>query len=399
MKGRFVQAVAAVLLTLLLAGCWSSAPIEDVNMEVGVALDAAEETPIEEKFAAGGGDYTKRSKLSCTYQFIVPQGSVGSKKEGAASRNYYNMTESGDSVFESVRELALRTNRPPIGHHLKVIIIGEKLARSVQLSELIDFFSRDNDIRPSVLILVSKGEAKDVLNNALPGQTPAFVMEGLFANRNRNLRIWEPLSIAKAVGPLHGRTSFLVQNVIAAENEMKFAGAGVIKGETGMLAGFLDESELEGVIWLTGQDRGGVLKTYEAEGGGRLITYEVKSINSVIESRVVGDEISFHVRIKSTGRYAETFDTDGEPLNSSFMKQDEQSLQKQVEAKVKAALAALQQKLQADAAGFGKSLQIQHPEVWRKVKDHWDVVFSRVPVTVEVTLTIEEYGASGTSSE
>ncbi|WP_151735749.1 Ger(x)C family spore germination protein ['Paenibacillus yunnanensis' Narsing Rao et al. 2020] len=399
MRRCLLLAAIAALQALLLTGCWSSAPIEDVNMEVAVALDAAEETKIEESFAGAGGVYPKRNKLSCTYQFIVPQGSVGSKKEGASSRSYYNMTESGDSVFESVRELALRTNRPPIGHHLKVIIIGEKLARNVQMSELIDFFSRDNDIRPSVLILVSKGEARDVLNNALPGQTPAFVMEGLFANRDRNLRIWEPLSIAKAVGPLHGRTSFLVQNVIAAENEVKFAGAGLIKGETGTLTGFLNEMELGGVVWLTGKGRGGVLKTYAQEEGGRLITYEVKSMDSTIEAQVQGGEISFHVQIESTGRYAETFNTNGSALKSDFIKRDEQLLEKQVQANAKKALAAMQDRLQADAAGFGKALQIQHPQVWRKVKDHWDEVFSTVPVTVEAKLTLEDFGASGTSSE
>lgn len=51
------------------------------------------------------------------------------------------MTETGDSIFEAIRELSLRTNKPPIGHHLKVIVIGEQLARSTKLSELIDFLA------------------------------------------------------------------------------------------------------------------------------------------------------------------------------------------------------------------------------------------------------------------
>lgn len=387
-----------LLQSMLVSACWSSAPVENLNMEVAVALDAPDETPIEEEFESDGGQYQKRRKISATYQFIVPQGSVGSKKEGASSRNFYNMTETGDSIFEAVRELSLHTNRPPIGHHLKTIVIGEKLARSTKLSELIDFFSRDNDIRPSVLILVSRGEAKEVLNNVLPGQIPAFVLEGLFDNRDRNLKIWEPVTITKAVGPLHSHKSFLLQNVIAAKNEMKFAGAGVIDGKSGKLSGFLDEDELLGVVWLTGKGKGGVLKTYKGDTG-RLITYEVKMMRSKIKAIVEEGEISFAVKIESKGRYAETFSTGGEQLDAAFTQRDELELQKEVKKIVETAVEKMQHELHADVGGFGKSLRIQHPEVWKKVKDDWDNTFSGLPVTYEVKLDIEDYGASGTSTD
>ncbi|MEI2394111.1 Ger(x)C family spore germination protein [Paenibacillus phytohabitans] len=395
---RCILLIVSFAQIMLLTACWSSAPIENLNMEVAVALDAADETAIEKKFEGEGGDYPKRERISATYQFIVPQGAVGSKKEGAASRNFYNMTETGDSIFEAIRELSLRTNRQPIGHHLKVIVIGEKLARSTKLSELIDFFSRDNDIRPSVLVLVSKGKAKDVLNNVLPGQTPAFVLEGIFGNRDRSLRIWDPVTITKIVGPLHSKKSFLLQNVIAAENEMKFAGAGIIDGESGKLSGFLSEKELEGVVWLTGKGKGGVLKTHK-DDTGRLITYEVKAMSSKIKAVVEEGQISFHVKIESKGRYAETFSTDGDRLDAAFMRRDAMELEKEVKELVKTVIDKMQHELHADVGGFGKTLRIQHPEVWRKVKERWDQTFTSLPVHLEVKLQIEEYGASGTATD
>lgn len=231
-------------------------------MEIGVALDSAEETGDEEATQQGGGGNPMPAQIMSTYQFTIPQGSGGSGMKSGASpsstRNYYNMSEVSDSMFEALRALSLRTRRTPIGHHLKVIVIGEKLARSTKFSELIDFFSRDNDIRPSVLLYVSKGKARDVLENALPGQTPSFVLEGIFVNRSRSTRIWEPVSIAKVAGPLHGKRSFMLQNVISLEKEKetKLDGAGVIKGKTGKLVGFLDASELEGMVWLTGKGEG-----------------------------------------------------------------------------------------------------------------------------------------------
>lgn len=231
------------LVCSLLSGCWSSSPIEELNLEIGVALDSVDASEDEEAVKSGVENHSKHPKIISTYQFTIPQGSGGAVMKSSSSssssfKNYYNMSETSDSIFEAMRQLSLRTRRTPIGHHLKVIVISEELARSNNLTKLIDFFTRDNDIRPSVMLFVSKGKAKDVLENALPGQTPAFVLEGIFNNRDRNMGIWEPVTLAKVVGPLQGKKSFLVQNVIAIDQETKLAGAGVFKGTTGKLIGF-----------------------------------------------------------------------------------------------------------------------------------------------------------------
>lgn len=387
-----------IILSLLLTACWSSSPIEDVNMEVGVALDAVDETETEEGYARQGGEYPKHNKVSCTYQFVVPQSMASSKKGGVQSKAYYNATQTGDSIFEAVRELSLRSNRLLIGHHLKVIVIGEQLARSTKLSELIEFFSRDNDIRPSVLLLTSKGRARDIFEHSQPGQTPAFVLNGTFNNRRRTMRIWDPVSMAKVVGPLHGHTSFLLQNVIASGKETKFSGAGVIKGDTGLLSGFLNEEELEGVVWITGKGKGGVVKTYNPENH-KLITYEIQSVASKIKVLAKGDKVSFHVSVKSNGRIAEAYVSGGGKLAGRTLQVEKQALEKRVTEILQTTVRKMQHELKADVGGFGKALQIQHPSRWRKMKEGWDETFSRLPVTYEVKLNIEDFGASSTTTE
>lgn len=390
--------ITAILISVLLSGCWSSFPIEELNMEIGVALDAADETEVETQFEEKGGDYPKRRKLSSTYQFIIPQSSGGTKKDTSSSKNFYNMTETGDSVLETVRELSLRTRRPPIGHHLKTIVIGEKLARTANLSELIEFYSRDNDIRPSVLLFVSHGKARDVLENALPGQTPAFVLEGIVKNRKRTSRIWEPMPMAKVIGPLHGKNSFILQNVIADGKETKLVGAGAIKGESGKLVGFLNETELEGLVWLTGKGKGGVIKTYDPEND-KLLSYEVKTMKSKIKAIVEGENISFKVIIKSTGRYGEVFSENSEKLTDDIVNYDERTLQKHVTNMLQTTVKKLQEDLHVDVAGFGTSLHLQHPKLWRSVEKGWEDRFSQIPITYEVKLDIEGYGASYTTTD
>lgn len=402
MKKWRMWIVLSVLCSLL-SGCWSSTPIEELNMQIGVALDSAEEAGGEEVAKSEDGNHKKPEKITCTYQFIIPQGSGGTITKSSANssssfKNYYIMSETSDSIFESMRQLSLRTRRTPIGHHLKVIVISEQLARSNNLTKLIDFFTRDNDIRPSVMLFVSKGKAKDVLENALPGQTPAFVLEGIFNNRDRNMGIWEPVSLAKVVGPLQGKRSFLLQNVIPIDQETKLSGVGVFNGGTGKLVGFLDESELEGMAWLTGKGLGGVLKTYNPDTKD-LLTYEVKSMHSKIKAIINNGQISFNVKITSTGRYAEVFAEKSKKLHDGIVKKDKALLQKRVLELVQTTVTKLQKELHTEAAGFGTSLHNQHPAVWRSVKDNWDETFSQIPITYEINLNIEEYGASDTTAE
>lgn len=189
-----------------------------------------------------------------------------------------------------------------------------------------------------------------------------------------------------------------MQNVIADGKETKLAGAGVIKGETGKLVGFMDESELEGMVWLSGKGRGGVLKTYEPNTN-KLISYEIKSMKSKIKANVKDEQISFNVKIEATGRYAEAFSANSEKLREGVVIEDEKLLQKHVIDMLQTTVKKMQEELHVEVAEFGTNLHIQHPEVWRKVKKDWDEKFSQIPVTYEVKLNIEGYGASDTTTE
>ncbi|WP_058303202.1 Ger(x)C family spore germination protein [Gorillibacterium timonense] len=401
MNPRMRGTAGILTLCLLLSGCWSSSAVEDLDMEVAVALDSVEPHTSGEGQGNSATGSSQESKLACTFQIINPTG-VGGKSakggQGKKSDMYYNMTATTDSVFEAVRALSLRTNRQIIGHHLKVIIIGDQLAHTRKISELTDMFSRDNDIRLSTLVLISKGQAKKVLEEAPPDQIPAFLVDNIFKNRKRNIRIWKPLNIAKISGYLHSNTSFLLQNVIPLGKEPLFSGTGVIKGETGKLIGYLSPQELEGVNWLTGNGKGGVLKAYDPDNHS-LLTYEIKSMESKLIPKMTNGKLSYLVKINSTGRVTEAFTPHGLVLSDSLLSKYNHMLEKRVEFLVTESVDKLQHNLRADPVGFGKSLHIHHPAEWKKVKDHWEETFSQIPITYEIKILIEEYGASGTTTD
>lgn len=382
----------SILLLLSLTGCWSSKEIEDRGLTTGIAMDKGKESALEKGLRKQGGGYSKKNLLTATYQFINPQ-STGMKGKGgdSQSKSYINISETGDSIHQMTRELSLRTNRPMFSPHLKVIVISANLARTYGLDQLLDQYLRDNEIRLSCLVLISNGRASETLTLKETGEVPAFRLLEIVNNRPKTTRILPPMPLAKLVGKMQSGTSFLLQNVISAQEEGKFAGAAVIEGKTKKLRGFLSEMELDGLTWITGTGKGGIVKSFDNKTG-QPIVYEIKSMKSKITPHVEKNNISFDVKIESEGRLSENWAASGTSFENKSLKMKEKTFEKEVSRLVKQVLKKIQVNYSTDVAGFGNQLRIQHPRVWEKVKRDWDKRFNKTPIKYSVKLTITDYG-------
>ncbi|TKH03466.1 Ger(x)C family spore germination protein [Peribacillus simplex] len=392
---QFLQVLLAVLLLLSLTGCWSSHEIEELSLGIGVAFDKGKESTIEKELNEQGEGYSKKDLITSAYQLITPQvASSTTKQAGPQQKSYVNVSETGDSVLQMIREVSLRSEQPITAHHMKVIVIGEDLARSLNLEQLLDQNLRDNDYRPSCIVLISKGRASKTLETKTAGEIPAFRLVGIVDNEYKSTRILPPMSLIKIESKIQSGSSFLLQNVVSANGEVKFTGAAIIKGKTNKMTGFLNEEELDGVTWITGKGKGGLVKSFDKDTG-QLIVYEIESMKSSIKPRVKGNNISFDVNIESEGRLPETWVVSGDTFKNEFLKKAEKSSEKEVKRLVRNSLEKMQKEYRVDVAGFGNRLRIENPKVWKKVKKDWDKTFSETPINYDVKLTIKDYGTSG----
>ncbi|MBK5350669.1 Ger(x)C family spore germination protein [Bacillus sp. TH22] len=395
-KGRkIIIRITSIVFLLLLTGCWSSHEIEELGFAVGIAIDKEKETKIEKEIEEKGGGYKKKNLITTTYQFVKAQSSSDGGKGGVSQQKaYMNVAETGDSLHQSIREVALRRQRPIIFHHTKVIVVSESIARTYKLTQLLDIYVRDNEMRPSCFIMVSKGLASDVLKSKELGEIPAFRLIDIEDNQYRSSRILPPMPLAKLPGKVKSGASFLLPNVISINGEVKYVGAAVMKGSTKKLRGFLNENELEGLMWITAKGKSGLVKSYDKKTK-KLVMYEVKSMESKITPHVKGDKISFDVNVQSVGRLSENWSESEEAFKNTFLKRTEQSAEQEVKRLVKHTLQKIQKEYKTDVAGFNTSLKIEYPKVWKKVEKDWDKVFSKAPIKYNVKLTIEDYGTEG----
>jgi spore germination protein len=383
-----------ILLLFSLTGCWSSRELEDLNISIGLAIDKAKKDAIERGFEKQNGNYPKKDVITLTHQLVNTKATSSESKGGSQQKSYINISVSGDSYLQLLREVSIKNDRPIIFHHTKVIVIGDAIARRNGLDQLLDLFFRDNEMRPSCQVFISKGRAIDTLESKKPGVIPANRLLGIADNQYKTTKILPPMSLGKTESQLLSGSSFLLQNVISTDGEIKLSGAAVINGKTKKLEGFLSEAEVEGITWITGKGKGGLVKIRDKKTG-QVIIYEIKSMKSKITPHVVNGKVqSFDMKIKSEGRISENWNGEA-PHGKNFRKSTEKTVEEEVNRLIKNTLVTMQEKFHVDVAGFGNQVRIEYPRVWERGKKDWDQTFSEVPIKYTVDLTITDFGGSG----
>ncbi|MDG0872673.1 Ger(x)C family spore germination protein [Paenibacillus thiaminolyticus] len=385
---------AMIALLVLTSGCWSAKEIEELGMTVGTAVDVGEETMLQQGLEQKGGDYPKKNVLMMTFQVVDPGYSTGAGAgPSSKQKNYTNISVTGDSLYELTREISLSRARPIFGQHHKVIVISDKMARTYSLHRLLDFFMREQKFRPSCLLFISKGEARKTLELKDKTDFPAMRLNGITNNRDRSSRLLPPVSLTKVIPKMNTSSSFLLQNVAAAEGEVKLAGAAVIYGKTDKLIGFLDEEELEAVNWLTGKVKGGIIKSHDKRTG-EVIAYEIMSLKSHIRSRIDKGKITFDIQIESEGRLGEQWSGEGNNFDPRYLHQVEADTAEQMKTRIGEMLHKVQKEYRADVLGLGDHVRIHYPRMWVKWKHDWDDIFADADIRYNLKLEVKEFGTT-----
>ncbi|UQZ34954.1 spore gernimation protein GerC [Paenibacillus sp. PK3_47] len=381
-----------LLLTGTQTGCWSSKEIEDLALYAGLALDVGELTPTEQLLEERGSTYSKQNKITATIQ-IVPTKSTGGpdKQSSSQGKAYINLSGTGDSVFEIFRNFSIRNERPIIGHHLKIIVVSKELLKRQKMDEVMDFVLRDNDIRPSTMVFISQGRAMDTLVSKQPEEIPTFHIKEMIRNQYRTSKVMQPVILSELDGLMHSKRSYVLQNLVMAKGSMEFAGAAIVKGDTGHWVGDLDQEDTQCLSWLANKGSSGAIKAYDWDN--HPMTYEMKSMKSKIKSKVDGDEISFEVAVQTEGRLIETWNTTEYATSSAYAEKVGGIFEDRLKQMMDQLIQKLQNEYKTDVSGFGEALGIQHPAVWKKVKDQWDDIFSRSKITFKYDLKITDFGS------
>lgn len=139
------------LCIFVLSGCWDRIEVNDLAF-----------------VTATGFDMLKKNRIRVAVQIPLPSamGGAGSSGGGGgtgSNKPYYVDSTVGRNVREANDLLQSRMSRKAFFAHRRVIVFGEKLARS-GFKKSLDLIVEQSQARLSTFVLVTEGEAIDILN-------------------------------------------------------------------------------------------------------------------------------------------------------------------------------------------------------------------------------------------
>lgn len=144
--------IICILFTALtqLSGCYDARGIEDLAYVTALGIDI-----------------TDKNMLALTFQISIPESSSSSGSGSSQSSKSENTTIQCNSINSGISLANSYISKQINLSHCKVIVFSEEIA-SRGLNEYIDTLSNNIEIRPNCNVIISRGTAKDFIENAKP---------------------------------------------------------------------------------------------------------------------------------------------------------------------------------------------------------------------------------------
>lgn len=400
MYQRIIFVVVFCSVTLLLAGC-----------------NGAQESEEQAYIIAIGLDKNTENQFQITYQLSLPKPEGG---KGDAGKNSAIITNTAVNLAESLNLLNSMIALSPKLSHVKVIVIGEGLARA-GVTSIVAPFMRYREFRGSMFVLVARGSAKLFLENNQPifNISPSKYFElmlGSSADSGYYLRTsfhqfyqrlksqsGQPYVTLVAVNPQSGQGEISSEKVAGEKNNgyqagdiprqggntVDFAGTAIFSGDK--MVGILSTTETRILAMLLGEEYSGFLPVEDPLDAKYFVNMNLH-LGAKPKIKVVLQDgqpvITIHILLE------------GEFSNiPSGIHYEEQSYLALLEAQVNKIyeqqmrnLITRTQILQADVVGFGYYL---HPafRTNQEYEDYqWNKKYSTAAVNITITTKIRRTG-------
>ncbi|KGR91318.1 spore gernimation protein GerC [Ureibacillus massiliensis 4400831 = CIP 108448 = CCUG 49529] len=380
----------SIVLMIILTGCWDRREVNDLAIAVALGIDKSEDK-----------GYTVSAQ-------ILNPSEIASSSSGGGGSVYdtpvTTYTTSGDIIFEALRKLTQQVPRRIYLAHIRLIVIGEDIAEE-GIYSVLDFLSRDPEMRTNFYIIVSKdSKAEDVLN--LLTSIEKIPANKLFESLESSTEAWaatnkvklnelmddivnegvEPtLTAVKIIGG-GGRTLTNVQT-ISPSSVLDFDGMAAFRKNK--LVGWLTEDESKGLNYIKGNVQNTIVD-FDFEGD--QVGIELLHSTAEIIPHVQGNEpISIEVKLTGEANIAEV-NTKLDLMTDNVFYELEEKTNEDIEGVITKAVNKAQKYYESDIFGFGEQINKKAPNVWEEIKDNWTEMFPDIKVKVSVDIKIRRVG-------
>lgn len=389
--GKFVMIVLLLAVSLNLSGCWDQIELDQIALVMLMGIDT---NPIGDGFEV-------------TVHVLNTAGDGKKAQEGSSGSSGGSQTLTmscrGQTVMDATRNLRGRIGGQFSFHHVRVILIGEDLARK-GIDPVLDFLFRAPEIRFTNYLLVCQGSAKEIMTLApeLAG-TLDEELRGVINNQEEWSKGYAPRLtefytsyLDQSAQPIAGRVFTIKpdtplqpegqggQEQTGTGDSVTVEGLAVFRDA--QLAGWLTGTETIGYRYITGQ--GGTMILVVPWRAG-LAALEVTPDSQSMEYVPGSNPPHFRVHIKTSGILVEYTG------KIKFTNQNVSELQALAGDTLRELMINTDKKakeLKSDFLGYGSTISRQDPKAWQTLNKKWRETFPAVSTEFNIQLNIKHTG-------
>ncbi|MEW9671775.1 Ger(x)C family spore germination protein [Ammoniphilus sp. 3BR4] len=389
----------AMICIMFLTGCWNRRELDQLAISLAMGIDKE------------GDQYV------VTHQVVNPSEVASSKGGGGGTATPVTMYQGkGKTVFEASRRVTKIVPRKIYAAHIRVLVIGEEFAKE-GLAKALDFISRGQEFRTDFYIVLAKGgKAADALKVLTP-------LEKIPANN-----IFEILETSEKAWAAAGTVQLdkLISDLVSKGKEPAITGiringnpeegskpanlestdvptrvtvSDIAVLKDGKLVGWLSEPESKVYNYIIGNVFSTVisLPCPKRTNKQEEFAYEVIRTKENVKARIDEGKPIIEVKIEAEGSLAEVECAQLDLSKTETVRQLEKQLNDQMEQEIKTVVKAVQKKYKADIFGFGEVVHRENPDYWKKVKNDWEKIFTKIEIRGKADFKIRRTGTVGDS--
>lgn len=372
-----------LLLLPFLSGCYNYRELNEIGITTAISID-----------------YDENFKVIA--QVINPVKQQDASTSGEPS--FVNFSSEGDSLQEAFRSVILESPRQLYGSHLQIIILSEEIVNN-HLFEVLDFFTREPEIRSEVNVIIAQ-DPKDLegitiqtLLNDLSSSTILDALESqskkegvtleITLNDLTNMYLNPYLEITMPSMTVEGnlgqgqKEENITETVADAKTKI---GTTAIFKENNLL-GFLSIQESKMVNLIKNNFSDSILQLEYNDG---YIVFEPNRVKSKVEADVKNNKVI--VTIKGYAKINEV----GTVVNLEDTKEIEKIkdfLNESIENSVKDTFNSIRDKYNTDIFGFQDLYYKTDPNYFKENYKNWyEDAFPNLEIDVNSNLKLYEKG-------
>lgn len=293
----------------------------------------------------------------------------------------------GETVLGALDKLVQRSGKVPLYSHNLVVVLGKKCGEE-GLEHYIDFFVRYYEARPSVGMFLAEGTAEEIFT-LKEGEEYVSPEEIARMGQGGKTNGWTVCTRAiDFVNQLWGEGTSPYMPVLGVkEGVVEVTGTAVFHEDQYSTTLTPEESRI--LLVITKRLTGGQIVVELPEAG--KVTATIRQGSAKVSPSIKNQEPQLDITITCQTEISSTENMDL-AADEALLPNLEQALASQLQSSAEETLQKTLREEQTDPFGFGRQIMQEHTAWWKENRENWEEWLTKIPVTVQVEMTVESAG-------